>query len=63
MSGKKKQDGNNYSPDWGGRRETGKPIVKGFRMARWQANALKMMGDGDIQRGFNLVLEKYKHLT
>jgi hypothetical protein len=62
MAGKPRNPNKQYSPHWGGRRVPNEKMVKGFTMARWQAEALKVLGEGDIQRGFNLVMQNYKHL-
>jgi hypothetical protein len=62
MAGKKKDPNKTYSPKWGGRRVPGEKMVKDFQMAHWQVRALERMGDGDVQRGFNLVMEKYRHI-
>lgn len=62
MAGKKKDPMRNYSPHWGGRRVPKEQMVKNFQMARWQMEALKVIGDDNLQRGFNLVMENYRHL-
>jgi hypothetical protein len=62
MAGTKKDPNKTYSPHWGGRRVPNEKMVKKFQMAKWQAQALKKLGEGDIQRGFNLVMQNYRHL-